>query len=84
MKGTEDSYVYVRQATYRSQHLIFTKSTMINSLSVIPLQVHETVRAQVQQRRPCAVHQVALRASDHPQTGDKHDARPFSASHQPT
>lgn len=51
---------------------------------MIPLQVHETVRAQVQQRRPCAVHQVALRASDHPQTGDKHDARPFSSSHQPT
>lgn len=51
---------------------------------MISLQVHETVRAQVQQRRPCAVHQVALRASDHPQTGDKHDARPFSASHQPT
>lgn len=84
MKRTYHPYVYVHQATSRSQNLIFTKSTMINSWSVIPLQVHETVRAQVQQRRPCAVHQVALRASDHPQTGDKHDARPFSSSHQPT
>lgn len=50
---------------------------------LLPLQVHETVRTKVQQRRPCAVHQVTVRASDDPSTGDQHDAGPRSASYQP-
>lgn len=51
--------------------------------SVLLTKVHETVWTEVQQRRPCAVYQVALRASDHPQTGDQHDARPSSPTYQP-
>lgn len=45
------------------------------------MKVHETLWTEIQQRGPRAVHQVALRASDDPQAGDQHDARPRSPSY---
>lgn len=51
--------------------------------SELLIKVHEAVWTEVQQRRPCAVYQVAVRASDDPQTGDQHDARASSPTYQP-
>lgn len=50
--------------------------------SVLPIKVHASVWAEVQQRGPCAVHQAALRASDNPQNGDQHDAGTCSTPYQ--